>query len=123
MIMKKQRNATVPFQDWSGLMVIAAHRYCLGRQSYIVGCCIEWLGTIWDKLSDGDKYTILRDTYEALMDGYAGGKSDAQAWKGFADDMLLTLGPLPRGCLILELSNRTNRTGIMPERVVENKQP
>lgn len=114
MIMKKQRNAIVPFQDWSDLMVMAAHRYCLGRQSYIVGCCIEWLGTIWDKLSDGDRYTILRDTYEALMDGYSGGATDTKEWKAFADSKLLSLEPVRRGNLILELSNRTNRTGIMP---------
>ena len=25
------------------LMAMAAHRYCLGRRSYIVGACIEWI--------------------------------------------------------------------------------
>lgn len=121
--MKKKTNVAVPTADWSDLMVMAAHRYCLGRRSYIVGCCIEWLGTVWSKLKDGDKYTILRDTYEALMDGYAGGLSDDKAWKEFADGMLVTLVPESRKRLILELSNRTNRTGIIPALVGENKQP
>lgn len=48
------------------LMVIAAHRYCLGRSTYIVGDCVEWLIAIWDTLPRKTKEIIQRDTEEAF---------------------------------------------------------
>jgi hypothetical protein len=45
----------------SDLMVIAAVRYCLGRMSYIVSDCVDWLIQIWPDLSDNTRATILRD--------------------------------------------------------------
>ena len=51
------------------LMVMAAVRYCLGRQSYIVSSCIEFLNGAWDKeLSDKDHLVIMRDIVEFLQD-------------------------------------------------------
>ena len=66
------------------LMVMAAHRYCLGRQSYIVPACITWLRSWWDDFGLGTKRVIVRDTVEALQDGYAGSEYDAGEWKRFA---------------------------------------
>lgn len=48
------------------LMVVAAHRYCLGRSTYIVGDCVEWLLSIWNELPDKTKAIIQRDTEEAF---------------------------------------------------------
>ena len=50
----------------NNLMVIAAHRYCLGRSTYIVGDCVDWLISIWNDLDDNTKAIIERDTEEAF---------------------------------------------------------
>ena len=65
------------------LMVMASHRYCIGRRSYIVGACIEWMAFWWDDFDDGTKSVIVRDTVEALQDGFAGDRSDHEAWRAF----------------------------------------
>ena len=48
------------------LMALAAVRYCLGRSSYIVGDCVDWLITQWPNLSDSIKRVIARDVDEAF---------------------------------------------------------
>lgn len=48
------------------LMALAAVRYCLGRSSYIVGDCVDWLRAQWPNLSDSIKHTIARDIDEAF---------------------------------------------------------
>lgn len=67
------------------LMVMAAHRYCLGRQSYIVGSCIEWLRLWWPEFERNTRSVIVRDTVEALQDNCAGSDFDARAWKELAE--------------------------------------
>lgn len=67
------------------LMVIAAHRYCLGRCSYIVGSCIDWLKLWWEDFEPGTKAVILRDTKEALENDRAGMECDARGWREFVD--------------------------------------
>lgn len=53
------------------LMSLAAFRYCIGRRSYIVGACIDWLYDTWEQFSDQTKLNIVRDTIESLMDNNA----------------------------------------------------
>ena len=48
------------------LMAIAAVRYCLGRMSYIVGDCADWLIAEWGQIEDGARRTIQRDVEEAF---------------------------------------------------------
>lgn len=48
------------------LMALAAVRYCLGRQSYIVGDCVDWLLACWPKFSGPCKCSIFRDVFEAF---------------------------------------------------------
>lgn len=48
------------------LMAVAAVRYCLGRMSYIVGDCCEWLPQVWDTLEPNARTVILRDIDEAI---------------------------------------------------------
>ncbi len=74
------------------LMVTAAHRYCLGRQSYIVGSCIEW---IWKHRKNFERNTlrvIVRDTVEAIMDGHAGSALiDVPGWRKLARELFAEL--------------------------------
>ena len=49
------------------LMVTAAVRYCLGRSSYIVGDCVDWLLANWERFEPGCRLVILRDISEAIQ--------------------------------------------------------
>lgn len=46
---------------WHDLMVISAFRYCLGRQTYVVQACANWLIDIWPLLSENNRAVIQRD--------------------------------------------------------------
>jgi len=73
--------------DNDQLMVLAAVRYCLGRQSYIPGVCLRWLAPIWKQIEPNTQALIVRDIVEELMCGNAG-DSDATPiwnWKPFAE--------------------------------------
>lgn len=48
------------------LMAIAAVRYCLGRMSYIVGDCSDWLIAEWGQIEEGARKCIQRDVEEAF---------------------------------------------------------
>ena len=43
------------------LMVLAAVRYCMGRMTYIVGDCVDWLIDEWDNISPSMQRIIQRD--------------------------------------------------------------
>jgi hypothetical protein len=43
------------------LMVIAAVRYCLGRSTYIVGDCADWLIPLWPSLPENVRKVLQRD--------------------------------------------------------------
>lgn len=82
--MTKQKTLPNPLTGTDGqLMVMAAHRYCLGRQSYIVGACIDWLRLWWGEFERNTKNVIIRDTIEALQDKSAGSDYDHKMWKEF----------------------------------------
>ena len=65
------------------LMTMAAHRYCLGRRTYIVGCCVDWLKDNWRHFSENTRQIIFKDTVEALMDDHAGAPMDIKNWENF----------------------------------------
>lgn len=48
------------------LMAIAAVRFCLGRQSYIVCDCGDWLEQVWATLTPETRAIIKRDIEEAF---------------------------------------------------------
>lgn len=48
------------------LMALAAVRYCLGRMSYIVSDCCEWLPRVWPHLKPNTRAVIARDIDEAV---------------------------------------------------------
>ena len=49
---------------WQDLMVISAFRYCLGRMTYIVGDCEQWLFANWEHFPENVKKLIQRDLEE-----------------------------------------------------------
>jgi hypothetical protein len=62
------------------LMALAALRYCLGRRSYIVSACHEWLREVWPQLTANSQNVILRDIVESLSDDLAGDQLDRVGW-------------------------------------------
>ncbi|GIW81503.1 MAG: hypothetical protein KatS3mg105_3310 [Gemmatales bacterium] len=63
------------------LMVTACHRYCLGRRSYIVGACVDWLYKHRRRFEDKTKLIIVRDTVDAILSGQAGDDNiDVPRW-------------------------------------------
>ena len=61
-----------PDYGFDDLMVTAAFRYCLGRQTYIVRECAEWLIRIWPTLSERAKIIIQRELEQAFYDAGVG---------------------------------------------------
>lgn len=48
------------------LMAVSAVRYCLGRMTYIVGDCVDWLISAWPDLKPNAQAVIKRDIEEAF---------------------------------------------------------
>ena len=70
------------YQAWGyhDLMVTAAHRYCLGRRTYIVSTCVNWLIQNWNLFEKNTRKLIVEDTKEALNKGWAGDSCDIDEW-------------------------------------------
>lgn len=49
------------FGKSEGIMVLAAVRYCLGRQTYIVSDCVHFIYKIWPKLQPDLQALIEKD--------------------------------------------------------------
>lgn len=63
------------------LMVTAAHRYCLGRMTYIVSECVDWLLENWDSFEPSTRKLIRDETREAIRDERAGMECDVDQWE------------------------------------------
>lgn len=48
-------------------MVICAVRYCIGRMTYVVSDCADWLIKIWPDLDNNVKNTIINDIESAFV--------------------------------------------------------
>lgn len=70
----------------SQLMAVAAHQYCLGRRTYIVGACIGWLTKNWGDLEPGHQAGIILDTRNAIETDMAGDQMDRRAWEEFVNE-------------------------------------
>lgn len=77
---------------WQEFIVMAATRYCLGRQTYIVGDAVDWLVKCWGFFSDKTRSIVKRDLEEyfdrddrarAAGDSYLplGADFDRRAWE------------------------------------------
>ena len=55
-------------QPWgtNDLMATAAVRYCLGRRTYIVGVCADWIIRNWDHFAPDTRTRIRADIEEAF---------------------------------------------------------
>jgi hypothetical protein len=62
------------------LMVMAAHRYCLGRQTYVVSACTRWLESQWPLLTESTRRSIVTETEAAISAGTAGNECDVADW-------------------------------------------
>lgn len=49
------------------MMAIAAVRYCLGRMTYIVSDCADWLVAHWTEFGESTRKCIQRDIDEAFV--------------------------------------------------------
>jgi hypothetical protein len=65
------------------IIIMSAHRYALGRQTYVVSSTIEWLKENWEYVADNSRFVILRDTAIALLRDEAGSSMDYECWKEF----------------------------------------
>jgi hypothetical protein len=65
------------------IIIMSAHRYALGRQTYVVSSTIEWLKENWEHVSSQSRFVILRDTAVALLRNEAGGEMDYEHWRDF----------------------------------------
>lgn len=74
------------------MMAIAAVRYCLGRMTYIVSDCADWLIAHWPDICQNARIVIQRDVQDAFVeddDGRRRGESyrrlgmdcDRQQWE------------------------------------------
>lgn len=61
-------------------MVFYAFRYCLGRNSYCVSECVEYLKLSWSSLSGSTKETIKTEIIEAIDNRKAGMNMDVSLW-------------------------------------------
>jgi len=59
---KLERNREMPW-GWERdeIMVISAFRYCVGRQTYVVPACADWLIDNWPMLGANTKAVIQLD--------------------------------------------------------------
>lgn len=66
--MKKIKPELTLEEAWgfNGLMASAAFRYCLGRRTYIVGSCVDWIISNWEKFPENVKNLIERELEEAF---------------------------------------------------------
>lgn len=49
------------------LCIISYFRYAVGRSSYVVPACVEFLKYNWNKLSENERFVILRDLEDWLF--------------------------------------------------------
>ena len=49
-------------------VAVWATRYCLGRMTYAVGSCVEWLIWVWPDLHEEARSIIRRDLEEAFAE-------------------------------------------------------
>lgn len=63
------------------LMATAAVRYCLGRRTYIVSVCADWIVRHWEHFEPQTKKSIRAEVEELLAGNHAGDKCDRDDWR------------------------------------------
>lgn len=69
--------------EWGhhNLMVLAAFRYCLGRRTYMVSWCVEWLIMYWKEIDSHTKKMVVEEIKEAIEKHWAGDECDVDEWR------------------------------------------
>lgn len=68
-----------------GMMAICAVRYCLGRQTYVVSDCADWLIAMWPAIPARAQVIIQRDVDEAFQRDDEG-RADGSLYKALGMD-------------------------------------
>jgi hypothetical protein len=91
-----------PLADINGqLMIMCAHSYCLGRQTYVVGTCVDWIIAHLDWLTTNTRQVIARDTLVAIARDCAGSRTiDVPVWRKLLETIWVTLGPVSRDSIL-----------------------
>lgn len=98
------------------LMALAAHRYCLGRQSYIVGACIAWVRQTWDQFEPNTQTVMLRDTIEELAAGNVGSPTiDAPKWRKLCAWMIEKMTPEQTAAACRQIKHREDALALYEE--------
>lgn len=61
-------------------MIFYAFRYCLGRQTYSVGMCVDYLLKHWEELDVKHQEMIKTEIAQAIEKGEAGHRMDVEQW-------------------------------------------
>lgn len=80
--MKKEQGT---FFEKSGLLTLAAFRYCLGRRSYIVSQCCDYLITYWDSFLKQTQDVIVAEIEDAFERSIYGMSWNRQDWQRVLD--------------------------------------
>jgi hypothetical protein len=101
------------------IMVMAALRYALGRNSYVSGAVIDWISLHWDSLDSNTKVVIVRDVFEYLYRDYSfkndaqfidvAGDYDNKEWSRFGIDKYWKLEYTDRKNVDQELNSNKDR--------------
>lgn len=67
------------------LMVLCAFRYCLGRMTYAVSVCVDWLLRNWGGLTRHTKELIIEEIHTGFRDGYFGMDIEKEQWQRILD--------------------------------------
>ncbi len=62
-------------------MIISAFRYSLGRRTYVVSECVDWLTENWQWVNESTKKIILREIKEAIDSNLCGDPCDCSDWR------------------------------------------
>lgn len=79
--MTKKQKKDNPFSSSHHLITLAAYRYALGRESYIVGDIVDWIIEHWHEMDQKTLHIILDETEQALHLGSCGSDCDVQEWE------------------------------------------
>lgn len=91
------------FDHWTEFMLAMGMRYCIGRQSYAVGVCQDWVRDHWFELDANWRGRAIRDLEYEINSSEScnrklGSDGDHASWVGLLDWMRSHLDdPIKKG--------------------------
>jgi hypothetical protein len=74
-----------PFDIETDAMIEYGFRYCLGRQTYAVGDCVNYLIKHWEQLRTETQWRIRKDILNAFDTKRYGSETDRARWAQILD--------------------------------------